>query len=104
MAMKGAKVRKKQAVRLNITVPADLLEESRSLARHYRFEGISDLVHHFMRLMLANGSPHFPIHSGSQSGPTSAFRIDAFKKLQDQLQLTPEKAAEWTATIKDARR
>ena len=31
-------------------------------------------------------------------------RLQAFKELQRRLQLTPEKAAAWQATVRDARR
>jgi hypothetical protein len=34
----------------------------------------------------------------------AADRLQAFKELQRHLQLTPEKAAAWQATVRDARR
>jgi hypothetical protein len=101
MSMKSAKESKSRTKRINITMPTGLYELSMSFVDKHHFEGISSLIQHLMREMCDNGSPHFA--KKTPQSP-SAFNIEAFKKLQDQLQLTPEKAAEWKAAVKDARR
>src|SRR5687768_14305197 len=101
MRMKRAKESRRKAKRVNITMPMGLYEVSLSFVDKYEYDGISDLIQHLVREMRENGSPLFAKHTPRSS---HAFNIEAFKKLQKQLQLTPEKAEEWKAAIKDARR
>jgi hypothetical protein len=92
----------RKAKRLNITIPAALHDDAVRYMERFRYTDLSSLIQHSLREEIYGRN--LSKAEGEGAAVDAMIKIKALRALQDSLQLTPEKAAAWMATIRDARR
>src|SRR3954469_21082272 len=89
--------------RVNVTMPPELHERSLDLVESFYFGDFSNLIQHLLRKAIFDPSTLVSISPTPATNSAEA-KLKALEELQKSVALTPEKAALWKETVREARR